>query len=174
MKKPFREICRVKTNELSVSRRKEASIAAMHSLTLLLDSHEYVLSFAPLKNEIDLWPLNTCLASFHKLLLPKVQDNQLEIYHVLDLEKDLVLSSWNIWEPNPETCQKASNWSAALVPGLAFDRKNNRLGYGKGFYDRFLLNHPQGQTIGVGFKEQFFSEIPTEKHDVPLREVLLF
>lgn len=174
MKKSFREICRVKTNALSPSRRKEASMEALQSLLHLLNTKQFILSFAPMENEIDLWPLNDCLASSQKLLFPKVEGNQLEIFHVRDLKKDLVLSSWNIWEPNPKTCEKASFWHAALVPGLAFDRKNNRLGYGKGFYDRLLIKLPQAETMGIGFKEQYFSEIPTEKHDIPLKTVHLF
>ena len=62
----------------------------------------------------------------------------------------------------------------ALVPGIVFDKKGNRIGYGKGFYDR-LLKHIECPTIGVGYKEQLFkrSFSPT-LFDVPLKHIELF
>lgn len=60
-----------------------------------------------------------------------------------------------------------------LVPGVAFDAKGNRLGYGKGYYDRFLPGI-KAHTIGIGFVEQQLDHIPTSPHDFPLKAISLF
>lgn len=61
-----------------------------------------------------------------------------------------------------------------LVPGLGFDRERYRIGYGKGYYDRFLAGVGNIPTIGVGFKEQFCEELlPRDPWDIPLHELLL-
>ena len=57
-----------------------------------------------------------------------------------------------------------------LVPGLAFDRRGNRLGFGAGWYDRILARCRHGAAfVGIAFDEQLFFEIPAESHDVRMR-----
>ncbi len=55
-----------------------------------------------------------------------------------------------------------------LVPGVAFDRQRNRLGYGGGYYDSFLQQHPGAITLGLGYHFQLIDKLPVEPHDVPL------
>ena len=59
-----------------------------------------------------------------------------------------------------------------IVPGVAFDLRNNRMGRGRGFYDRFL---PQTQAVkvGVAFECQQFAEIPANQNDIPMDEVIV-
>lgn len=63
------------------------------------------------------------------------------------------------------------------MPGLGFDKKGNRLGRGKGFYDTYLercRTHPKGKphTIALAFKEQLCAEVPVGEHDILIDEVL--
>ena len=53
-----------------------------------------------------------------------------------------------------------------IMPGAAFDTSRNRIGYGKGFYDYFLHEHPLAKTIALAFELQLVSEIPCQEHDV--------
>ena len=53
-----------------------------------------------------------------------------------------------------------------IMPGVAFDRENHRVGYGGGFYDRFLEKHPDIQRIAVAFSFQMMSEVPVEPTDI--------
>jgi len=98
-------------------------------------------------------------------------------FQVTDLEKQLILNpKWNVLEPNPALCKEVSidRIDFAIIPGIAFDSSHARLGYGKGFYDRFLakLSCP---LIGVGFKEQLLKlPFTHEKHDVFLTNIYLF
>ncbi|MGH7156833.1 MAG: 5-formyltetrahydrofolate cyclo-ligase, partial [Candidatus Saccharimonadales bacterium] len=60
-----------------------------------------------------------------------------------------------------------------LVPVLAFDKENYRLGWGGGFYDKFLANQPQALKIGLGFQDGLVEQgLPHEPHDVPLDKVI--
>ena len=70
-----------------------------------------------------------------------------------------------------DSCEKAPAPDLLLVPGVAFTDTGNRLGYGGGFYDRFLKEHPC-KTIGIGYDFQLLKELPTEEHDICLDEVI--
>lgn len=58
-----------------------------------------------------------------------------------------------------------------VVPGLAFNKDGYRLGFGGGYYDRFLANY-HGKTISLAFKDQIVSDIPIESHDIPVRKII--
>lgn len=85
-------------------------------------------------------------------------------------EKDdlLEVNSWGIEEPRSGLSIMAHQLDAVLVPLLAYDRQGNRLGYGKGFYDRFLAGcRPDCLKIGLSFFEAVDS-LPAEPTDIPL------
>lgn len=151
------------------------AIAQKKTLKIAKMNFSKILSFASKPNEVNLWQLNEILAKQNRLCLPKVDKEDLLIYDVKSL-KDLTLGKFNILEPDPGKCSllDIKKISCVLVPGLAFDQNNNRLGFGRGFYDRFLkkLNCP---FIGVGYIEQHCKiSIPKEKHDIKLNHLLLF
>lgn len=162
---------------ISETRRKQASIDLTNFLEEKLKKFQAILSFCPKFPEIDLSLINEDLAKQNKLLLPKVQHEHLEIYHVNDLKNQLAPSKWGVLEPIPEKCQKASlkEIDCVLVPAVVFDKEHSRIGYGKGYYDRLIANLPTNELYGVGFKEQLYDgHIPRCKHDQPMKELLLF
>ncbi|WP_176167384.1 5-formyltetrahydrofolate cyclo-ligase [Mesobacillus jeotgali] len=59
-----------------------------------------------------------------------------------------------------------------VVPGLAFSKNGYRLGFGGGYYDRFLANY-QGKTVSLAFNEQIVNDIPVESHDIPVHKIIL-
>ena len=69
--------------------------------------------------------------------------------------------------PEPVTSIPASDESALMImPGVAFDRKKNRVGYGGGFYDKYLEAHPGLGKLAVAFEFQFMDEVPVEPTDI--------
>ena len=163
---------------LSKERRKEASESATKQLLKVLSGFTRILSFSSKEEEINLWTLNEILAKEGRLLLPRmVSGSKILPLQVKALDKELILhSKWKVLEPNPELCKEIAvdEIDYAIIPGVAFDRGHGRLGYGKGFYDRFLtkLACPM---IGIGFKEQLLdSPFPHENHDIPLTDIYLF
>jgi 5-formyltetrahydrofolate cyclo-ligase len=171
-----------KRKQIPLERREQASQLSFTLLQQWLQDfsphkHTPILSFAPFKDEIDIWPLNRWILKERTLLLPRLHENDLHIYRVGSLQ-DLKPSPWGILEPDfsREALVDPATIAVALVAGLAFDNNMHRLGYGKGYYDKFLLQlKPYTPKIGVGFKEQLSLEpLPIQPHDVLLTHRFLF
>ena len=107
------------------------------------------------------------------LALPKVQreTRRLQIYRVADPLSDTVAGVWGIREPDPSRCELASldDIDAVLVPGVAFTRECNRLGYGGGFYDGLIGNWASPpQLIAGAFDVQVVAQVPLDSSDQPI------
>ena len=83
----------------------------------------------------------------------------------------LELGAFHIEEPTGENTVDPADIELIVVPAVAYDRKGNRLGRGKGFYDR-LLRTTKATKIGVGYEFQLLDEIPVEPHDVGMDIVI--
>ena len=94
--------------------------------------------------------------------LPRVNGVNLEILPYD--ESRLELGSFHIEEPTGNDVVDPSEIELIVVPAVAYDRKGNRLGRGKGFYDR-LLQTSRATKIGVGYEFQLVDEVPVEPHD---------
>jgi 5-formyltetrahydrofolate cyclo-ligase len=95
----------------------------------------------------------------------------LKPYLISDPEKDLSPGYCDIPEPDPTRLQSVSPVDIDLIilPGSVFDPCGGRLGYGGGYYDRFIsLQAPQALRVGVAFEEQVVSVVPVEEHDQPV------
>ena len=77
-------------------------------------------------------------------------------------------------EPDPAICDPVDPESLdlVLIPGCGFDLQRYRIGYGGGFYDRFLLTCPQALTVGLTFEAQVVNQLPTQPWDQPVDLVL--
>lgn len=84
---------------------------------------------------------------------------------------DLEENKWGVLEPIRGTEVSPKQLDIVIVPMVGGDRRGNRLGYGKGFYDRFL-NEVQCTTIGLIFDCNIVSEIPTQEFDIPLDKII--
>jgi len=111
------------------------------------------------------------LSSQKHLFLPRVTgEGTMEFFEVTDLNRDLKVGYKGITEP-VAPIERASNQSPEiiLVPGVAFDKNFNRMGYGKGFYDRYLaLRGQKSLKVGVCYSFQLLQEIPCEENDVKM------
>lgn len=159
---------------IPADRRRDASTKLFSSLQEKLAGKK-VMSFASFGTEIDTESVNAWLANRGALFLPCVEGPELQIYLVKDIKLDLIPSNFGPKQPNPDRCLKVDPASidAVLVPGLAFDAMHQRLGYGKGHYDRFLKNYPLF-TLGIAFSEQKTTALASDPWDVPLNQVLYF
>lgn len=101
--------------------------------------------------------------------LPRVNGVNLDILPYN--ESRLELGAFHIEEPTGDTLVDADDIELIIVPAVAYDRRGNRLGRGKGFYDR-LLKSTKATKIGVGYDFQLFDELPVEEHDVPMDVVI--
>ena len=112
------------------------------------------------------------------LVLPRISaeaPKRLEIYAVDDLHRDLVPGVWDIPEPDPARCRKVDIAAVdfALVPALAVDRDNFRLGYGAGYFDGLLGSRKVKPYCVTALPSPFIVErLPHEPHDIPVDLVL--
>lgn len=140
-----------------------------------------VLSYASFRSELDTFSLNEELAHQGRLTLPRMQlaankSWKLALYRITDIHSQLIKNSLGIFEPDPSFCDRIPLHfvSLALVPGLGFDTQRQRIGYGKGFYDRLLAEYPGVESIGIGFREQLLTHpLSVESHDMSLNSLLL-
>ncbi|MFN3813122.1 MAG: 5-formyltetrahydrofolate cyclo-ligase [Aquificaceae bacterium] len=126
-----------------------------------------LLLFCPFKKEPDITPIFLeSTYSGKETIFPKVDKNELRLYKVDSMEA-FKRGSFCILEPqygeeiNPEEVE------LAFVPGLAFNIKGYRIGFGKGFYDR-LLKKIRGVKVGVAYSFQMVEEFPTDEWDQPV------
>ena len=99
-----------------------------------------------------------------EVAVPKVCGQEMIFYRLNDFSE---LSPGYFGIPEPDGGE-AADWPDALMimPGVAFDRDNHRVGYGGGFYDRFLEKHPKLEKVAAAFSFQIFSEVPYEETDI--------
>lgn len=117
--------------------------------------------------------IKTALAQGKSLALPKCREaNQMDFYLIEDLSS-LSRGSYGLLEPDGEKCRILKNFedSVCLVPGLVFDREGYRLGFGKGYYDRFLLSYP-GETVGICYGKCIENNLPRGYYDRPVNAVI--
>ncbi len=151
-----------------------AASAAMvaHLARFLRDgAFETVLWFLPHKNEPDLRALPALLPTL-RCGLPVVREERGEMrFFRWKSGEALVSSRYGIDEPDRGTAAELTPdaKTAILVPAVALDRRGFRLGYGGGYYDRYLAAHPSAETIGVAFEALIVADLPEEAHDRPVR-----
>jgi len=137
-----------------------------------------VMAYIPFRNEVDVTHLFNLLWGEGKEVVIPVCDvkNIALIPSRLDsLEKDLRPGAWGILEPKPDCVRPVSvdRIDLVIVPGVAFDPKCNRLGYGGGYYDRFFSRLKEGTPkVAVSFEVQIVAKLVPEVWDVPMDMVI--
>lgn len=130
---------------------------------------EHILMYHSLADELS---TRRFLDKWHdrkRFYLPRVNGVDLEILPYD--ESRLELGSFHIEEPTGDDVIDPDTLELIVVPAVAYDRRGNRLGRGKGFYDR-LLRESRATKIGVGYEFQLLDEVPVEEHDVPVDYVI--
>jgi len=139
-----------------------------------------IMCYMDFKNEVmTKYIISHCFENGKKVILPLVDTidgvKRIVPYEVMDMEKDVSYGTFGILEPKKDSAKifNPEEIDLVIVPGVAFDIYRNRLGYGAGFYDRFLkLVRPSCPKIGIAFEFQIYDAIPVEEHDIPLDFVI--
>ena len=102
--------------------------------------------------------------------LPKVEGSEMEFY-LVESRQELEPGAYGILEP--ARGQKADGKEGLMImPGVAFDKDGHRIGYGGGFYDKYLEKHPELYAIAVAFELQKYPEIPWEEYDIRPQKIV--
>lgn len=124
-----------------------------------------ILSFMNFGSELTIEILNKWIVEEGKnLYLPRVEkDGTLS---VVEYGSGFTVGQFGIREPIGR--KYSGKLDLIIVPGLAFDKDGNRIGYGKGYYDRLFLSYPTTIKVAPIFEFQLFDKIPYEEHDIKL------
>ena len=131
----------------------------------VFDKAERILAYADYNHEVMTgYIVEEAWKRGKEVAVPKVSGKDMVFYRLTDFSQ-LEPGYYGIPEP---ARGEAVDWEKGLMimPGVAFDRDNHRVGYGGGFYDRFLEKHPELDTVAVAFDFQILSQVPTEPTDL--------
>lgn len=168
-------------NSLDPEEREQAAVM----LTERILGHQwyylsdYLLGFFPYGSEIDTREIiKDALGKGKKVYLPKVTGNEMEFFRVNSLQ-ETEEGYKGIMEPvgNSERYvygEEKAQHTLMLMPGVAFDGYRNRIGYGKGFYDRYLRDKAalQVRTLAVAYQCQMVEQIPAEETDIKPYQII--
>jgi 5-formyltetrahydrofolate cyclo-ligase len=166
-KADLRQKIRAALGKISLAVRLAESLDLCRRLEPQLQSAHTILFYAPLPDELDVWLLLEKLLASKICALPAF-DAATQTYsarRVKDLETDIAPGKFGVSEPLAN-CEEIplNKFDLVFVPGVAFDLHGNRLGRGRGFYDR-ILKATGGIKCGVAYDFQLLEEIPAEPHD---------
>lgn len=176
-KKAIRQAVLKKRHALSNEIKRAYSAEIKKALFALKEFQEArnIMFFASFGSEVDTSAMITeALRAGKKVSLPRVKDDGLAIYEITGLE-DLVTGYMGIPEPvaKAQRLRSLRDIDIVIMPGVAFDLEGNRLGYGKGYYDRMLSaggNKPL--LVALAFEEQVVEHIPAESHDIKVDAIV--
>lgn len=162
-----------------ISMRKSMSIQDVNNksniiCSRIMESEIYqkssvVYLYSSINNEVILEQLiSDCLKNNKTIAFPKVKGKEIDFFTVKNIES-LIAGSYGILEPVSDVV--APKADLIIVPGVAFTLDKKRLGYGGGYYDRYLEKH-SAYTIGVCYDFQILPNLPTEKYDKVLNDII--
>lgn len=131
---------------------------------------EILLIYVSMNDEIDTLSIINYYINKKVIAVPRIDNNVMNFY-IINSIKELKPGYYNILEPITNNKLIEFNNCVCIVPGICFDNNNYRIGYGKGFYDKFLYDKDI-YTIGLTFKECLIDNIPTDKYDIALKKVI--
>lgn len=135
---------------------------------LTFQSAKNVMIYLPTGTEVDTsLLLSLCRKTGKKVFAPRVLNNESMEAACID-DCGFQKGAFNIWEP---LGAPADSLDLIFVPGVVFDKNRNRIGYGRGFYDRFLKNR-NSFTVGLAFSCQIIPILPADSHDIKMDIVI--
>ncbi len=167
LKKNLRAKLRRERNALTpvVRQRNDHTICTVLANDSKLSAFSQIFLYAAINAEPDLTALAEQWCETKKLALPVVDGNRLIFCRWQPGDK-LVRGEFNVPTPTTRHVLTTDQDTLVLLPCVALDRDGNRLGYGGGYYDRFLGAYPTGCTVGVCYHRFFLeTELPTRPYD---------
>ena len=168
---------RTQIKALKKQHTKEQLLEQSEKILARLEQHpdfvkaEKIMLYSALPDEVQ---TQSFLEKWHlqkKIILPTVVGDDIIPVEYAQ-ETTFAVGDFNILEPQNEPY--TGDFDLIIVPGVAFDRQGNRIGRGRGYYDRFLNQHLGVKRIGICFDFQLVDEVPTEPFDIKMDEVISF
>ena len=133
-------------------------------------SSKTLLIYISINSEVDTIKIINYFLNTKNIAVPKIIDNDMFFCYVTN-RNELTSGKYNIPEPTNENIVTDFDNAICIVPGICYDKENYRIGYGKGYYDRFLSKN-KIKTIGLCYKECMIEKIDNDKYDYKIDEVI--
>lgn len=128
--------------------------------------------YMPYNQEVRTVPMmRRALLDGKRVAVPKVYGDEMKFIYITDFD-GMEKSEFGIPEPVADDPVAEDKTALVLMPGLAFDAEGHRIGYGGGFYDKFLEAEPNHPTLALCYEFQMFPKLETDEHDIPVDTVL--
>jgi len=169
LKNRVRQMMRERREALTHEEKQKKSMRICGHVISILDEGETVMVYASKELEANTIPvIEALLKHGNPVVVPIIvkENTSLRLSYLRDLSA-LVPSTFGVPEPiGSEIPADPEDIDTILLPMLGFDRKGGRLGYGAGYYDRFLAKNPRIRKIGIAFSCQEADDIPVDKNDI--------
>lgn len=170
-KSEMRSRLKAKREELTLEQRREKSYRITKHLESLLSEYSTVIAYVSKDPEVEtLVAINHLLENKKTVIVPIIQKETKTLrFSYLDSVADLEPGTFMV--PEPLSHEKPANPATAevvILPVVGFDESGNRIGYGAGYYDRFLKEYPGIRKIGVAYSCQEEREIPADVFDIKM------
>ncbi len=173
MKNSLRKLILAKRSAMSPLERKNKSDEIRKRLFGLQEFKEAkaVMFFVSYNSEVQTHKMISEALKEKIAVVPKTSAKNI-VPSVIKSLKELSPNKKGILEPRKVKKISLNKVDVVIVPGAVFDKRGNRIGYGQGYYDRFLKKVPNALKIGLAFDLQVVKKLPNEKHDIPVDVVL--
>ena len=170
MKNQLKESILQKRNSLSKEEIIEKSKKIKDALFNLehYKKSKIIMFFVSFNDEVYTHDMIKMALKNKNVIVPKVVHHEIEPSVIIDFDNLVPSGKFGILEPIEAMKLAYKNIDLILVPGIVFDKGGHRIGYGLGYYDKFLAKVPKAIKIGLAFDFQVIDKIPREMHDVPV------
>ena len=170
LRRTIRERKRAMTEEEIVSRSEK--LGQLFAQSEAYKAAKTIYGYLPYNQEVRTVPmLEQALKDGKRVAVPKVYGDEMKFLYLDDLTQ-VEKGYAGIPEPIADDPLADDDTALVLMPGLAFDPAGHRIGYGGGFYDKFLAAEPNHPTLALCYEFQMLPELHTEEHDIPVDTVL--
>lgn len=153
--------------QLSKEQILELSHSCIQKLNELecMEKYDIICPYVSYNQEVFTWDfIKQLLKTDKKVAVPKVCGDEMEFYYIHQFS-DLVPGAYGILEPDTKELMKEPD-ALMIMPGLAFDEEKNRIGYGGGFYDKYLEVHPDFFKVALAYDFQIYKKLDTNQFDI--------
>lgn len=172
-KRKIRKEIRVVKQKYSFEQKKELSLSILKSLEQLPEfiQAKTVMLYWSMKDEVYTHDFICRWANEKKVILPSVKGETLSLKVFEGIDSLIEGENYGILEPEGSVFKEENEIDLILVPGIAFDRENNRMGRGKAYYDR-LLQSLSSFKVGIAFEFQILDFVPVDEHDIKMNKII--
>lgn len=171
-----RDVAKRFRKSLTDEEKREKSGIIMRNLTAMdvYKKSRRVMVYVSKSDEVDTHELiRLALGEGKEVVVPKVEKRTMSIIPCLIRDfGDLCTGEFSVLEPKEVNKAEKNRIDFFIIPGIAFDCSGNRVGYGRGYWDRFLADVEKRHIVGLAFEDQIVHEVDKNSHDVPVSAIV--